>query len=44
MTPICDCGCDCRHGCPACDPDCTSRAAEPIDDDGYDDYQLARAS
>ena len=41
--PVCDCGCDCGHGCGSCDADCTSRAAELIDDGGYSDYRLARA-
>lgn len=40
--PICDCGCDCRIGCRRCDLDCTSREAQPIDDDGYQDYLIAR--
>jgi hypothetical protein len=42
--PTCDCGCDCGHGCSACLAGCTSCVAEPIDDNGYDDYLLARAT
>lgn len=42
--PLCDCACGCGHGCGACLPGCTSREAQPIEDDGYGDYLLARAS
>lgn len=33
-------GCDCGTCCNACghDPGCTSRQAEQVDDDGYQDY------
>lgn len=42
-TPICDCGC-CRHGCRDCDPDCMSREAQLVEDDGPpSDYWEARA-
>lgn len=36
--PVCDCGCDCRHGCPYCDRGCTSREATPIDPADYDGW------
>lgn len=41
--PVCDCGC-CRVGCPDCHRECTSWEAQPIEDDGYQDYLAARAA